>query len=127
MKITNEIHEFPCGIYPRRLWIAVNASSSFLEEIFDEKFEDIDSTTAAYVMAVHKKTPEKLGGVLVRFGSRKDMSVSNMAHEATHASIEIFDYVDGRISYDNQEPFAYLVGWVTEMMNMVKTKNYDKD
>lgn len=48
------------------------------------------------------------------------MTAKNIAHESTHAALEIFAYVGARISYDNQEPYAYLVGWIADCIDKVK-------
>ena len=80
----------------------------------------MDDSNDAETLPIQQKEP-LLVGVLVRFENLKSMRPDNIAHEATHSALEIFDYVDARIQYDNQEPFAYLVGWVVKCIDEVKT------
>lgn len=116
------VYQFDPQIYPRKLWVAVGVPTEELNEKFVEEIKDIDKSADAETWPVQQKEP-LLGGVLVRFENLKSMLPDNIAHEATHAALEIFDYVDARIQYDNQEPFAYLVGWVVKCIDEVKTAN----
>lgn len=115
-----KIYQFDPQIYPRKLWVSVGTSTEELNEKFVEEIKDIDDSADAETWPVQQKEP-LLGGVLIRFSDLKDMRPDNIAHEATHAALEIFDYVEARIQYDNQEPFAYLVGWVVKCIDEVKT------
>ena len=114
------IFEFDPQIYPRKLWVSVGASTEELQERFGKEYiKDFDESYYAETMAVQQKEP-LLGGVLVRFQDLKAMSPGNIAHEAAHAAIEIFDYCDCRITVDNQEPFSYLTGWIARCCDEVK-------
>lgn len=115
------IYQFDPQIYPRRLWVSVGASTEELQGKFGKEDikEDLDDSYYAETYAVQQKEP-LLGGVLIRFQDWKSMSPGNIAHEATHAAIEIFDYCDCRIDVDNQEPFAYLVGWIVSCIEEVR-------
>ena len=123
----SEIHEFPVGIYPRRLWVAVGGTSEDLSAFFGEKIGKFSDSANAVTLSVQKQEPKKLGGELIWFESRKAMTTTNLAHEAVHFALDVFDYTDCRISTDNQEPFAYLVGWAVKMMDMVRRKDYKED
>lgn len=115
-----KVYQFDPQIYPRKLWVAVGVTTSELNEKFVDEIKDMDDSNDAETLPIQQKEP-LLGGVLVRFENLKSMRPDNIAHEATHAALEIFDYVDARIQYDNQEPFAYLVGWVVKCIDEVKT------
>lgn len=115
-----KVYQFDPQIYPRKLWVAVGVPTEELNEKFVDEIKDMDDSTDAETLPIQQKEP-LLGGVLVRFENLKSMRPDNIAHEATHAALEIFDYVDARIQYDNQEPFAYLVGWVVKCIDEVKT------
>lgn len=96
------IYQFDPQIYPRKLWVAVGVSTEELQERFGrEDLSDMDDSYYAETNAVQQKEP-LLGGVLVRFQDLKSMTPENIAHEVSHAAIEIFDYCDCRIDVDNQ-------------------------
>lgn len=115
------IFEFNPQIYPRRLWVSVGASVEELNERFpNDDLKPFDDSYYAETYPVQQKEP-LLGGVLIRFQDLKSVTPEIMAHEATHAAIEIFDYCDCRIDVENQEPFSYLMGWIVKCCDEVKS------
>ena len=114
-----EVFSFDCNIYPRMLWVATSFGElkQFVRSYDDgteETLDKIDDNNAAAITDHIFMPSIDRGGVIIRFRSKKDMTPDVVAHEATHAAIMIFDYCGCRISPDNQEPFAYLVGWIVE-------------
>lgn len=120
----NTIHEFPCGIYPRVIWVSTGASLQSLNDFFEAKYSEIDASTDAEVTNNRRIKPDVKGGILIRFQSKKSMTTSTIAHESVHAALEIFDYVGAIVDCKNQEPFAYLVGWIADCINQVKTGKF---
>ena len=114
------VYQFDPQIYPRILWVATGASTEELQERFGkESIKDMSDSSYAETDCVQQKEP-LLGGVLVRFEDLKAMTPEIMAHEATHAALAIFDYCGCRIEIENQEPFAYLVGWIVKCIEEVR-------
>ena len=117
------IHEFDPQIYPRLVWVAINPSRSELEKFFGRyatTIKDLDESTDAQCWETGREYPEQRGGVLAIFESKAAMTVETMAHEAVHLAMMIFDYVGAEANIKDQEPFAYLVGWITRCMNVAK-------
>lgn len=114
------IHEFDPKIYPRLLWVTCGCPTAVLKDMFGNEAQDMDKTANAEVINCRRMKPDVRGGVLIRFRNKKEMTMENIAHESAHAALEIFDYVNARIAYDNQEPFTYLVGWIADCCNKVK-------
>lgn len=125
--MTNKIHEFNPQIYPRLVWVAVGVPTAVLQDLFGDDVKDMDENSNAEVSVVIRQKPSKRGGVLIRFASKADMTTNIIAHESTHAAIHIFDYIEGVISTNNQEPFAYLVGWVADCCQQVKSNKFKND
>ena len=115
------IHEFDPQIYPRLLWVTYGCPTSVLKDMFDGDVSNMDKHSNADVINCRRTKPDVRGGILIRFRRKSDMTMENIAHEAVHAALDIFDYVEARIASDNQEPFAYLVGWIADCCNKVKT------
>ena len=107
-----KIFEYNPVIYPRKLWVSVGASTKELNEVFEE-VEDMEDSAIATVYSVCR-TENKMGGMLIRFNNRMDMTPSVIAHESVHAAMGIYGYVGAEVDLDNQEPFAYLVGWIAD-------------
>ena len=88
-------------------------SASAISDRF-ENITDMDDTSAADTQSTYDIT-NKRGGVLIRFATKANaQNIQYVCHESTHAAMEIFDYIGGRIDCSNQEPFCYLVGWISE-------------
>ncbi len=120
MSKRNQIHEFYPLIYPRRLWITIS------KDTFNDRFDGVsewDDGCDAIVDCVYDKQ-RNLGGVLVRFENRKAMNAGIIAHESSHIAMEIFKYIGAEVDLSNQEPFSYLVGWIADCINQVKTGKF---
>ena len=109
------------GIYPRTLYVIKGSNKNkVITDNFvgrDERsnliVEDDDSSTGSRTWSVMERFTGKFG-FLVQL--KRVKSTSELAHEATHVAFELFRDIGGIEDEDNQEPFAYLVGWVTEQL-----------
>ena len=116
------IYQFDPQIYPRKLWVSVGTSIEELKERFNgDEIENFDDSYYAQTMPIQQKEP-LLGGVLIRFQDLKALTTETISHESTHTALEIFNYCECRIEYANQEPFAYLVGWIARCCDEVKNE-----
>lgn len=118
-EIQKGLYEFDPQIYPRKLWVAVTKGT--FSDVFDTELKELGEYDNADVNNVHHKEKD-LGGLLIRFRSADEITAENTTHESTHVAIEIFDYIEARIDTNNQEPFAYLCGWVAGCIEEVKQK-----
>lgn len=116
------IHEFNPEIYPRRIWVVCNPNNADMLAKFKEYIPlEYKNSTGVYNAYDHKN---KKGGILIVFATKKDMyDMSIVAHEATHAALEIFDYIGTENGlYAHQEPLCYLVGYIAN--SIVKARDY---
>lgn len=113
-----KVWEFDPQIYPQKLWISVGATKKDFAD-FDE-IPEMDKASIADTTPVCKLKPKKLGGVLIRFRNRIDMQFNNVTHESVHAAMIILDYCDVKFYADNQEPVAYMAGWIADCIDKVK-------
>lgn len=116
---TPQIHEFDCGIYPRLLWVAVGVPYAVIKDMFEDVAE-MEENADSQVDHTRRTKPDVKGGVLIRFENRRAMTQANITHESMHAAMEIFHYVGAYPDPKNQEPFAYLCGWIANCINDVK-------
>ena len=117
-----KIHEFDPVIYPCKLWVAITTECRTLSERFEWKYDgteiDIDfENTDAITGLVRCKEDDRIG-VLIVFENRKVCTISNIAHEASHAVDDIWQ----RIGEKNigHEANAYLIGWIAKCIEEVK-------
>lgn len=120
-KMTN-IYEFDPQIYPRKLWITVSAPYEVIKKEFEDVAPMIENADAQ-VDSTRRLEPGMVrGGVLIRFENKQAMTIPNITHEAFHAAMEIYDYIEAYPDSKNQEPFAYLCGWIAKCIEEVKNK-----
>lgn len=115
------VHQFNPEIYPCLLWVVIGKDVDirrFPVSTFDEN--SIAQTEVTNDMENNRN------GIMIRVRKKSDLTAEVCAHEAVHAGAEIMRYVGGRVDVDNQEPFAYLVGWIADCIDQVK-KNKFKD
>lgn len=110
------IHRYPMGIYPRTLWITFDATPEELNLQFptggsdDKPFEAMPETCDAVVNSVCDATNK--GGFLIRFDGKGSARMGVVAHEADHVADEVYKFIGAVPDVDNNEPHAYLAGWV---------------
>ena len=109
------IYEYPCGIYPRMIWVAFDCPKEVLDDLFEDPVKDMlaDDAVDAFVTHNRRMKPDVKGGILMLF--KKDrITPEIVAHEAVHAAMGICNYCGMDVSCEEryQEYFAYLVGWI---------------
>lgn len=57
-----------------------------------------------------KERATEIPCVLIWIGKKYEFTASIVAHECTHAALELWQYIGSEVSLTNQEPFAYLIG-----------------
>lgn len=123
------IHEFCPQIYPRRIWVVKGCNEQFIIDKFTERlgeeiiFEDTaGSEPVCTVLPNVKLKSNGKYGYLVYIQSK--LSIGDIAHESVHVATELFSEMGAIHTPDNQEPFAYLVGWVADCINQVVTGKF---
>lgn len=124
------IHQFDPVIYPFKLWVVISNNLPEIESNFIEgktlepiDLGDIEEHADAFVLqdyVTHKET--NTNGFLIVFKNKKACTVPVMAHEATHVVRFIWEYLS-----ENEtgiEADAYLVEWVVDCINKVKTGKF---
>lgn len=117
----NKFAGFDPVIYPRTLWVSVGFNVRDLEATLCRRDgspidgnPDSDSSTIAttYPLVMERLTGNY--GTLVVLSP--GIEEHQLVHEAFHAGMSMLYDVGGRFFSDDQEPAAYLVGWVFKMM-----------
>ena len=60
--------------------------------------------------------------VLIWFLTADDCRNSVLCHEAGHATFELFRYVGAKLSFEDQEPFCYLLGTIARFITVTLYK-----
>lgn len=118
------VQEYPLAVYPISVVVYVGEG---LQDYLNDNFKpcrgdsdkDVFLIPQEGVAATCIEATDKNGDYTIIIGLIKDdIGASVMAHEATHAALCVFDFVHAEPDYENQEPFAYLVGYITKITNL---------
>lgn len=125
-----KVHEFPLGIYPRRIWIAKGCNEKDIKSIFINRDsseiqidEEIGSEAVSTVYPNIMTKDEGKYGILIFI--RRKMTVGQIAHESGHATTEIFREIGSYLDPNNQEPFMYLLGYISDCIDKVIKNKFD--
>lgn len=127
-----KIYCFDPVIYPRVIWMTYDATPDQLNELFPdgdefgESFEEFTEDSAAITSEVEAGDGSGLGGILIRFKNKSNITFGHSAHECSHAAICIFHYIHATVSYDFQETYCYLVEFIADCCEKLKKGNIDK-
>ena len=119
------VYEFNPCVYPRLLWVAKGGSLDGIKETLNLGDYEVDEegSGAVTLCNVRRKSDDNLGA-LIWFPKSSNMNnLDWIAHESTHAALYIFCEVGALVDFENQEPFAYMVGWVFDCVNKVRKNN----
>lgn len=121
-------HKFSPNIYPTNIYIAVtNNQSAISDRFMYEDCKDIDDLSVncdALCLSVIERDTNDFGDLIV-FRKKEYMTVPTMAHESFHCAANIFRKLG--ISYnddDNNEAFAYLIGYIVDCCNQVRINKF---
>lgn len=109
------IHQFDPVIYPVKLWVVKTRSVEFIRDKFertsDAAFPELSKNGGACsfnCLVVLKET--KKYGFMIVVTTEDEMSIGEIAHEATHMARFIWDHLGENST--GVEADAYLVGWI---------------
>ena len=127
-KDESKVVEFDPQIYPRKVWVAKGGDVKSVRGQFCRVNGDeiaFEGNYEGFVDSVSLKSDGKLGE-LIWFPYASAMPISHISHEATHAAMDIFGDIGIVPDVNNQEPLAYLVGWISDCIYNVKRGNNGK-
>jgi len=118
MKKKNIIaHTFQLSPYPRELWVVKGGDTSELRDLYcfpngtetKDYFEEIEGYEAFTSCLLRDKKTRKFGYLVYCTNTVKNDAI---AHEAGHVVVYLFDDIEITIDVKNDEPFAYMLGYV---------------
>lgn len=109
------IKQFGLVIYPVDFTVVIGDLEEEVNRLYrpyEEEYKDAHiaapSTTGTTYRV--KEREMSIPCVLIWIGNKEEFTSSIVAHECTHAALEIWQYIRSEVSLTNQEPFAYLLG-----------------
>ena len=130
----DKIYEFDPLIYPTRVWVGVNVPYKDVSEKFysilsdgslDDFSEAVENQGMTPIATCYPVRDKESGwrGIFCHIQRPKMAGVGAMAHEAEHIVCWICEMFGIQsATFDDSEPRAYLIQWVAECINEVKSK-----
>ncbi|MBV6817519.1 hypothetical protein KWG64_06140 [Rahnella sp. PD12R] len=105
----------------------------FSTKVAGDKFlgyESIDTNYSAMVSVL--QCSKGIDYIAITFRTLEDYCSETLTHECVHAAWRVLELVGIKVSVDNQEPLAYLAGWLSRqvnnfMMNHIDAQQQPKD
>lgn len=126
-QISENIWEFDPQVYPQLLWVAVNPTDDEIKNFVttynnEEKNLILDFTSShAVVHHVHLKDNPDTGSIIA-FKNKEELNFKIVTHEAVHVVNNVYMVCHIDHNLNNDEPTAYLAGWVAKCCEKVKNE-----
>lgn len=110
-------------IYPTGLVISndIESVNKYYTDIDGNAIQKRDSLATAYVLK-RKTSGCTAAGIIFNAPITPKLS----AHEGFHAAVYMMDHIGMKLSYDNDEAWAYLIGWIAECIYDFNKNNLKK-
>ena len=122
-----QIHIFDPVIYPVKLYVVKYPNEEEVNDKFtNHNFTPLNYTThenthaTTWCSVVRLKETNKFGVLVIIHSNR--LTAGYIAHEATHAARVIWDWLTENTT--GAEANAYLVGWISDCINQVRTNKF---
>jgi len=129
------VDRYDFTIYPCKLWVCTDFKEfkqRFRYRNSDKEIEDLqdDCHAVTYHLVEEKKT-KGLGFAVIILSDLKTLGGSKIveviSHEASHVATDIFAWLGIRLDVNNDEPYAYLIGYITSCIWKTVSKIIYKD
>lgn len=112
-------------IYPRRIIVIIGGTIKDINKEYKQRNgEEIiwdDTWAAVTIKAINSKNE---CCVVMWFPFKKYLDMNTIVHESLHTMFHIYNDMDVKIDYKNQEPHNYFLGWIVDCVQ--KTIKDDK-
>ena len=129
------VDKYDFTIYPRRLWVCTDIKEANKRLRYADNKKELDDMyekgVAATYYPIEEKSSKDLGYAVVLYSDLKGLKGSEIinviSHEATHVATKLC--ADSGIDIDayKDEPFAYLVGFISSCIWKTASKIIYKD
>ena len=129
------VDKYDFTIYPCKLWVCTDfkeAKKRFRYEDNNKEIESLSNDCLAVTYGwLKEKGTKDLGLAVVVLSDLKTLGGSKIveiiSHEASHVANRIFDWIGIRLDANNDEPYAYLIGYITSCIWKTVSKIIYKD
>ena len=126
------VDRYDLTIYPCKLWVCTDFKEfkkRFRYENSDKEIKAIqDNCLAVTYDLLREKRTKELGFAVVVCSDLKTLGGSKIvevvSHEASHVATRMFEWLGIRLDVNNDEPYAYLLGYIASCIWKTVFKDY---
>ena len=133
-KLEDNIFQIELDIYNIDIVVAVGAKAfERLNELYtpiDEEYERLKEPAEDTPACTWERMKNSIGNraILVWFQDAYALHhPSYSSHEASHAAMYVWQHIGAKVDLDNQEPFSYLIGYITNNFATIFKENYSNE
>jgi len=119
----SKIFDFDLEIYNARVHVFHNSTDEEIKEYIEEKFPNAvydrpKSNAATAFIFEHESFGEQYAiDFMIPLKRNSPESHKTIAHEASHVAWELTNSRGIKCNYENQETFAYILGYIVRVIN----------
>lgn len=117
-------------LYPTKIHIAYELTKEEYDSVFDDnKYDEINDMheSGSDGLTIAGKNVDKLNCVVMSFD--ENYEYDTIIHECYHAANNIWNFIGAKHDVDNDEPFAYLLSYLSKecrkFLNKIEDGNKD--
>ena len=133
-KLEDNIFQIELDIYNIDIVVAVGDKAfERLNELYtpiDEEYERLKEPAEDTPACTWERMKNSIGNraILVWFQDAYALHhPSYSSHEASHAAMYVWQHIGAKVDLDNQEPFSYLIGYITNNFATIFKENYSNE
>ena len=109
------LQQYGLVIYPVDFVVVIGELEDEVNKLYmpyEEEYKDAHIASPRNTGCTYRVKERATGipCILIWIGKKEEFVTSIVAHECTHAALEIWQYIGSEVSLSNQEPFCYLLG-----------------
>lgn len=130
-KLEDNIFEIELDLYSIAIVVAVGAPAfNRLNELYtpiDEEYERLEEPSSNEPACTWERMKDSAGNAAILVWFQDAYVLHRQAyssHEASHAAMYVWQHIGAKVDLDNQEPFAYLLGYISDKFATIFEENY---
>lgn len=130
-KLEDNIFQIELDIYNIDIVVAVGAPAferlNALYTPIDEEYERLKEPAEDTPACTWERMKDSVGNAAILVWFQDAYALHHPAyasHEASHAAMYVWQHIGAKVDLDNQEPFSYLIGYITNKFSTIFKENY---
>lgn len=126
-KTKHIIDKYNIDVYGFKLYVAYHANTEQIKKVipkFEDNLNDVSYDACTLSRVVDNEGDNSILVVINDIYTHSNTNKASIsAHEALHATYSIMNFIHSNLTTDTQEPYAYLLEYITKCIYTTWTKD----